>query len=662
MAQQKPQQPVRYLPIDPLAERLGIDPGTVSPEFRATQIMEGDRARLLDRRGSYFTSTQHDHKTFNFDSSPIPQVPNPALMVQGFSTQPSDSWIPMRMRRPCAPYRLAKVIVDSFTNMVFGHQRWPTMRSPGDPDTEHFVRALVDAGKLRTTMIRARSMGGATGTIALSWRYVTGIPVNYVHHPKYVYVHRWADRDRLIPEHVIEVYRYPRDEWDPQRRKVVRNWYWFRRDWTPVADVAFVDQLDTAPVQQSSTAPVVSRNPTWQIDLPNTYVHNDGFCHFVWGQNLPSPFPEEIDGVPDYEGLYEILDSMDVLNSVLVTGTTKNLDPTLVLKLDPDLMAAMGGASVMKGSDNALTVGLAGDARYMEMQGTSIQVGRDLFVKLRETALETAQCVVPDPNQIGAAGTSSVALKVVYSPMLGKADILREQYEDALLQLLTQQLKSARRALGEDIPIEMEDGTTVPGRATFALPPRTEMAEETDPQTGEITKREVVIELKPGNTDRIVFEWGEYFQPTAQDQQQVATTLAQMTAGNLISKEAGADLAARAMHLDPRTDWQRLQKELQAQTQGASIYPDDMGGGPEDQGGGFGRGRVGGKGDLPEGALPREIPKQSDVRDVMTVNELRDVMGQPPLDGPEGDMTVADYQVRKRLLAAATKDASSDTR
>lgn len=672
-------QPISFLPIDPLAERLGIDPSTVSPEFQASKIVDSERAKMLDRRGSYFASTQHDHKMFDFNGAPIAASPNPALQVQGLAGQPSDMYIPMRNRRPCAPYRLAKVIVDSFTNMVFGHQRWPTIRSPGDQDTEYFARALVDEGKLRTLMIRARTMGGSTGSIAISWRFIDGRPVNYVHHPKNIYVHKWMDRDRLIPAHIIEVYKYPRDEWDPRQRKLARNWYWFRRDWTPMADVAFVEQLDAAPMAESSTSPPAGRNPQWVIDLPNTYVHNDGFPHFVWGQNLPSPFPEEIDGVPDYEGLYEIFDSMDILNSVLVSGTTKNLDPTLVLKMDPDVLNAMAG-TISKGSDNALTVGLAGDAHYMELQGSSIQVGKELFAKMRETALETAQCVVPDPNQIGAAGTSSVALKVVYSPMLGKTDIAREQYEEVMRRLLEQQLQSARREAEVHVEIG-DDGTEVATRTIFRLPPRTEMVDEEDPNTGEVTKKEVVIDLRPGPSDRIVFDWGDYFQATAQDQQQIATTLSQLTAAQLISKEAGADQAARAIRIDPRTDWVRLQKEQKEQKAGTSVFAEDMGGdpggGPPGGGpppGGSGRGdadriggRVSGRGDLPDGALPRQksfsvddrdaMAARSDVRDTMTVNEMRELMGLPLLDGPDGDLTMADYQLRKRLLAQALKDA-----
>jgi hypothetical protein len=359
---------------------FGLDQTTLGPQFRARSIIESERYKLLDRKQSYYSCTQHDWKQFDFEGRPIP-AGNPLLGQPNLSGEPSPWYVPLRLRRPSAPYRLARVIVDSFTNLVFGYQRWPSIGCPGDQTTEEFVRALADAAGLRTLMIRARTIGGMVGTVGLSWRFVKGRPVVQAHNAKHLYVHEWEDRERLIPRHVMEIYKFPRDEWDENKKRFVRNWYWFRRDWTPVADVAFHEQLFTP-----------SLDPQWVVDEANTYSHGDGFTHFVWIQNLPSEHSEEIDGSTDYEGLYETFDALDILHSTLVRGTTLNLDPTLILKLDPDIVARTG---VSKGSDNALLVGQTGDAHYMELQGTSVQVGTQLFTKMRESALEVAQCVVP---------------------------------------------------------------------------------------------------------------------------------------------------------------------------------------------------------------------------------------------------------------------------
>ena len=631
-----------------VASSFGVDGTTLGPQFRARTIVESERYKMLDRKQSYYSCTHHDWKTFDFDGRSIP-AGNPLLGQPNLSSEPAPWYVPLRMRRPAAPYRLARIIVDSFTNLVFGYQRWPTIRSPGDEETEAFVRALVDAAKLRTLMIRARTVGGSTGSVGMSWRFWQGKPLVQVHNPKHMYVHAWADRERMIPAHVIELYRFPRDEWDHKKQRFLRNWYWFRRDWTTEGDIAF---------HEHQFNPAV--DPEWKIDEEKTYLHNDGFAHFVWAQNIPHENSEEFDGVSDYEGLYETFDSLDLIHSTLVRGTTLNLDPTLILKLDPDIIQRTG---LQKGTDNALTVGKDGDARYMELQGTSFQVGSQLFQKMREGALEVAQCVVPDPNQIGAAGTSSVALKVVYAPMLGKADILREQYEQALRELLTQMLVSARRMYA-DVAIEVdENGQEVEQRSRLDLPPRTRSVDVLGPETGEPTgeKREEQVEQRPGASNVLTFDWGDYFQATAQDQQQIATTLATLVGGKLLSQESGADLASRSLRIDPRADWDRLQSEKkEADAAQAGMFPGDQLGGapaggepPMGMGGMSGMGgRVGAIDELPEGALPRapksDLPLDKNAASTITVNEARAAMGLDPLASEDGNLTLAEFHARAR--------------
>lgn len=659
-----------------LASSFGVDETTLGPPFRSSALLTSERYRLLDRRGSYYSCTHHDWKQYDFDARAIP-TGNPLLGQPLMASEPANWYVPLRWRRPSAPYRLARIIVDSFTNLILGYQRWPTVRCAEDSETEAFVRALIDATRLRTVMIRARAVAGSTGTAGLSWGISNGTPRVQVHHPRALYVHRWADRERLIPAHVTEIYKFPRDEWDAEKKQFLRHWYWFRRDWTEVADVAFHEvRADLA------------MEPQWVVDEERSYKHGDGFAHFVWWQNLPSD-SDEIDGVPDYEGLYENFEALDVLNSTLVRGTTLNLDPTLILKLDPEIVARNG---VRKGSDNSLVVGQSGDAHYMELAGTSVQVGTSLFTKMREASLEVAQCVVPDPNQIGAAGTSSVALKVIYAPMLGKADVLREQAEQALRDLLTQMVTSARRVMDPEVPVVVvnDDGTEMEAVPTINLPPRVVVEDVLDLETGEPTgeRRERIEDLRPGRGVMLAFDWGDYFLPTAQDQQQTAATLTQLVAGSLLSQESGADLASRIVRIDPRADWTRIETEKKAKDAAQAVL---MGGG--DMGG-----EVGAVDELPPGASEGEPPAEgeaapaapeqaqpavgdsignftlgvSDLASIVTVNEGRATSGLGALlkpDGtidPDGYLTIAEFSAKRKADAdarakIAVDDAKAET-
>ena len=60
---------------------------------------------------------------------------------------------------------------------------------------------------------------------------------------------------------------------------------------------------------------------------------------------------------------------LDTLVSVVMKGATLNLDPTLVLKMDPELVSRKG---VLKGSEHALVVGddyaARGEGRAAEPQ------------------------------------------------------------------------------------------------------------------------------------------------------------------------------------------------------------------------------------------------------------------------------------------------------
>jgi len=653
-----------------LASSFGVDETTLGPPFRSNALLTSERYRLLDRRSSYYSCTHHDWKQYDFDARSIP-VGNPLLGQPLMASEPANWYVPLRWRRPSAPYRLARVIVDSFTNLILGYQRWPTIRCAEDSETEAFVRALVDATRLRTVLIRARSICGSAGTVGISWGITRGTPRVQVHHPRTLYVHRWADRERLIPAHVTEIYKFPRDEWDVEKKLFLRNWYWFRRDWTETSDVAFHEvRADLA------------AEPSWVVDEELSYKHDDGFAHFVWWPNLPSD-TDDIDGVPDYEGLYENFEALDLLNSTLVRGTTLNLDPTLILKLDPEIVARTG---VKKGSDNSLVVGQSGDAHYMELQGTSVQVGTSLFTKMREAALEVAQCVVPDPNQIGAAGTSSVALKVIYAPMLGKADVLRGQAEQALHDLLMQMVTSARKAM-DAVPLVVvkEDGSEEESVPSLNLPPRIVTEDVLDPDTGEPTgeRRETVVELKPGRGETLRFDWGDYFLPTAQDQQQTAATLTQLVAGTLLSQESGADLASRIVRIDPRADWDRIASEKKAKDAAqAAMMGGDMGG------------AVDAMGELPPGASEGEAPAEgeavpaaaapeqttpavgdsignftlgvSDLASIVTVNEGRATSGLGALltpagqIDPDGYLTIAEFGAKRKADADARAKIAVD--
>lgn len=617
------------------------------PSFRARGHIESNRSKTLSRRESYFKSTHHDHKIFDFEGRMIPPGPPMSQPLLSAAEQFSH-YVPLRFRRPCAPYRLARVITNSFTSLLLGQGRWPKIRVHGDPTSEDFAQQLAKEARLHTTMIRARAIGGSVGTVGLSWRFFEGKPRVQCHNGKHLIVHDWADREAFIPSHVSECYTYSREEWDGEKKRNVTNWYWWRQDWTENADIVF------KPVPYDQAA-----DPSFVVDDERSVQHGDGLCHFVWIQNLPDDDETVVDGQPDYAELYEELDEIDVIKSVVTRGAKLNLDPTLILKMDPDIMSRFG---IKKGSDNAITVGETGDAKYMELAGTSIASGIELFTKMRDGILESAQCVVPDPNEVAAAGTSSVALKVVHAPMLAKTDLLREQYGEGIERLLTAMLTVARArstAPPELVPVlDDNDEPVIDGDTgepavdevleVVALEPRVIKEIILDPDSGEEVENVEVVDRDPGEGGEVELDWGDYFNPTAEDKMKAVQTLQLATAGKIISKESATEEVARMYQRDRHLEVERIKREEEGVAEDeAGMFPDTGG-------------EVFQPGELPPGAqqppAPEEEPKTAipdgDKKLFITVDEARKLEDMAPWPVPEeGKMTVAAFDALQKARA-----------
>lgn len=582
------------------ASSFGRSNTTFPPsQFRGQSVLTSPRYRELDRRQAYYDCTQHDGKTYDWDGR-LMSLAGPGAMASQplLNRDVAPYYVPLRARRPSAPYRLPKVITNAFTSMCFGSDRFPSPMVEGDADTQDFDGALVKALRLPVKMIQARNLGGSVGTVLLSWCYDgEGRPQMEVHNGKHLYVHAWRDRLQLVPAHLTEVYLTSRDEWDGIKRKFIRNWYWHRRDWMEDTDILFKEALY-----------VTNQEPAWEPDPINSVIHNDGFCHVSWIQNLPT---EEIDGLPDYDGLYEFFDSLDVLLSVISKGAILNLDPTLVLKMDRDIIGAMG---IKKGSDNSLVVGEEGDAQYLELSGTSIEAGVKLFNEKRRTALETAECVLLDPTDIGAPDVSSVAMKTKYKPMIAKCDTIREQYGAGMKRIVDQMAEVARVKAGAPIivfvanPETGEDEPTTT-QLTVNLPPRVVKVQQKDetgaPAIDEATQKPIEdvqqVPRLPGQGGELEWEWPDYFPATPDDQSKAITTLSTAAGGKpIVSQQTATEQAARIYNVDPAQEWARVQKDTANDAAVQAQQMKAMGG--ED---GAPGGKVAGKDDLPGGAKPK---------------------------------------------------------
>lgn len=516
--------------IDPHpAQNAGHSPVKFGNRFSAHSLLASPRYQMLARRESFEECSQHDHKIVDFDGNL--RMPGPPTSMPMLASSPAPFAVPLLGRYPRARYPLARLIVRAFSSLLFGDEKCPLLSYPGDDDAQDFAGAIAQACSLWDKFYQARNWGGGCGTVGLSWCFHEGTPRVEVHRAKHLFVHEWADRKELVPAKVSEVYTYMYEEWDEREQRFVENEYWYHRYWDTEQDVLFAPQ----PVRIDKK--IVE--PVWTPE--DVFTHGDGEAHFVWIQNQPS---DDIDGVPDYHGLYDNFDDLDVVCSVLTRGTTLNLDPTLVLMMEPALLQM--SRSIAKGSDNALKVGEGGDAKYLELAGTSVTAGIALKDAKKKDILEVAQCILADPNEVAASGISSVAMKLVYAPMLAAANVLRGTYGKAAERIVAQMMRRARKHWDEEV---------------VDLPPR--VVSETDPNTGE--KTDELVDREPGTSEDLLAKWPPYFQTTPDDRSKEVTTLGAATGNKqILSTQTANEEAAKAFGRDPAEEWKRLQSEQQA--------------------------------------------------------------------------------------------------
>lgn len=448
-------------------------------------LVEDERFRDLDRRESYYRATQDQGKRYDWDGN--------LSSMSGIPVAPG--WrVPHAMRRPSTRYDMARVIVDRLTSMTFGQDKFPEIRIEGDEDAEDYARTLAKEARLPVRLQEARNLGGSCGTAVLSFGFREGKPRVHVHNPKHVQVLAWRDYDERRPAEVVKAWASPKQVYDPDLRAMKRKDFWTVYYWSETVEIIWRDIPEH-----------IAAQPNWSaLWPPATFTeHGYDFCPVYWIQNRPCS--EAVDGEGDYEGQESTFDQINRLLSATSKGTIANVDPTLVIKMDP----AANTGQVMKGSDNAIFS--TGGAEYLELKGTAVQTAERQLERLREYVLDVAGVILTDAEKLSGAAQSAKALEILYQPMLARCDTLREQYgEHGIKVMLLDMLRVARMMLAAE-PVAQPDGTLVQTRVI--LPPR--ITVETDEETG--IESITITERVPGESENIALNWRPYFPPTWKD-------------------------------------------------------------------------------------------------------------------------------------------------
>ena len=513
------------------------------PPLPLQQIIDNKRRLELLKLESYLRGTQNDHKRYDWDGRITFNDSELDVAI--------DAYIPMKRRKPCISLRMGKVIVKRLTTMLFGHDRFPQLFIEGDPDAQDFIRELVKATKLRTKITEARNKGGACGTIFMSYWYVEGRPVIEVHSPGLVDVLEWENYAERIPAKVLKAYDYQQRVFERGEAKKVTLWrvkYWdetIEQTWEDIPDE-------------------VVKTPLWTSWRSTVVTHGVGHCPVILVQNAPNS--EEVDGISDFDGQTSDFDELDRLASATQKGTTANVDPTVVIHD----RKGKDETFVRKGTGTAIYA--PGGATYLEIAGTAVEAAKSWIREIKQNELDEAEVVLLDPDKLSGSGVSAASLRVRFAPMLAKCDILRDQYGEAIVHIMTALLEMARNGGVELDPIiETKDIVDLEGNPV--------LDENGDQRT--ITTE---IPRNPGKSSRVSLKWPPYFPATWEDRK-IAIDSTRAAVGNqsVLSQETAVELLASMLDIeDVDAELERIEEDQRGASERAkSIFGPSSGLPPE---------------------------------------------------------------------------------
>jgi len=448
------------------------------------------RQLKLNAIWSIYRGTQYDLRPFdwngadrNVDISGTETIIQETYIPNGFAAVSAGAGSALKMRRPPAPYRLPTAIVQKFTAMLFGEGVKPRYTVEGDPQLEDWLDGCAEASQLWQRMRRARNFGGATGTCVVMPAFLKGKPYVEIFDPRFC-VPQWLDRREHTLTSIEYRYMYPVETWDDKTNQWVNVWFWYRRAIDAESDKIY------KPVR------VDEENPVFTVETEAK--HPFGECPVIWVHNTNVDDSE--DGDADFWPAIESFNELDTMNAQGRKGIKANCDPTLGVFTEKDI-----GASLRKGSENAIVLNPTDKLQYLEIVGTGPASALVEAKEIRREILEVCQCVLDQPD--AKVPRTATEIQRVYMGMISRTDDMRGQYGDGVLIPLARLWIKGAQALSGAVTYENGQVT----KQVIILPPKKDVSSD-----GKITLKKRVL---PANVDddEIHLKWPPYFQPTPSD-------------------------------------------------------------------------------------------------------------------------------------------------
>ena len=563
--------------------------------------MELSRMWAVYRAQQYDTRAQDWYGRRRLDNIELEQIATDGVLPVGYEdvggqTKP----LPLQFRRPLAPLHLGRLIVDRFTSLLFSEKRHPAVRALGDPDTEDWVTAFCDATRFWAQLIMARTYGGAMGSVATSFMYVRGRPRVEVHDPRWC-TPRWADRAEFKLASLEKRYQYPEEV-----RRMDGSWetahFWYRRIINEGWDIVW------KPIEVGD-----GDEPDWENEEKEAIEHNLGFCPAYWIQNMP--VQDSLDGDPDCQGAFDTFEEIDTLTAQADRALMSNCDPTLLVSSNAEMPA-----SLKKGSDNAIQVPTGDSAEYLEINAQAIKATMDQANEHERRALQITSCVLERPD----AANQKTATEVdrLWSSMLAKVDILREQYgQRGILPMANGATRSARKLRGPRVVKDGERGRVV--RYSIELPKR-----PVKDKTGKVVKFADRV-VGPEENAQLDLQWPRVLDANPQEVESVVRSAVEARSGGLIDADHATRKVAEYFDVeDPAALVERLKRDDQDQRDAEEQEAQESM-----------------RHEAEKGSWERPTISAAEMESgAFTMNEYRASKALPPWPPEDGDLTLPEFR------------------
>lgn len=451
--------------------------------------------------------------------------------------------VPLRERAPVVQSQYVRSAVQRLATLVFGDRSFPRLKveaegfrvalSAGERDalqslTDELVRSMALSKRLREVITEGLKSGSACVVVGL----VEGRPSLSILPAKWCAPVLRADGS---VESLTVEYKCPHADG--------KRWLAYRREITAAYDRTYepVEVVDKQPVTWGAYA-----------DIPLE------FCPVVWVRNdaEATASVDQVDGHALVEGLEDEVEALDMELSQLYRNALYNGEPQLVqIGVDEGPMTGPVGHtatqdtrfswmnSILPGwaqrsgpSESALKkapgklwkLPSGGDAKMVESTGAGAEIIRGAVKELRRVLTDASGVVLFDADALGTGDISGRALTLLHAPMLDHADNLRVEYGDALVRIVNLMLRllASERVHADGALLRTYD-------AAFPVLSRFE-------GVGSDGGRKWIPVA-------VSLQWGEYFEPSAQDRQAAVATAMAASGGQPVLSHRSAVAAVAAL-------------------------------------------------------------------------------------------------------------------